>query len=172
MKSNAIFPIFEGIVSNLNAGSTSGPIGQAGTPWLRGMKEIVNLNARLVANDFLFDVTATLTATKAAIFTGKAGYIQGALITSNDAAASSVYAVDCATGTTYTAGTTAYSSTVLPVGGVYLAIGSTNPQFSGLLWSPYFKATLGLQVVAVAASDEATAATGTKVNWYDVRRNI
>ena len=173
MKANAIFPIAEGIVSfAANLASGEGPIGQAGTPWLRGLKEIINLNARVVSNDFLFDVATGLTATQSVIWTAKAGYLHGALATSTNSVAVTVLAIDKATATGYTTGATAYGATILPVTGVYLAAGSTNPQFTGTLWSPYFKATLGLMVYGVIASDEATGATASKVNWYDFRRNI
>lgn len=171
MKANSIFPIAEGLVSYLT--KNEAPMGQAGTPWLRGLKEIVNLNARLVANDFLFDVSAGVTDTQTVVFTAKAGYIYGALATSINATAVSAYFLDKATATGYTAGTTPYGATILPVGGVYLpAGGATTPQFSTMLWSPYFECTLGLMAYGILASNEATGATASAVNLYDFRRNI
>ena len=170
MKANALFPIMEGIVSTLGKGSI--PYAQAMTPWLRGAKEVINLAARLVENDFLFYVTEGINDTEDPIGADGDAWIYASLVKSVNTAAASIYLLDAVDATAYVPGTTAPGATIYPADVFNIPLGAaTTPVVFGHVYAPYNFFELGVQAVAVITSDQATGVTASTVNIYTFHRN-
>lgn len=170
MKANALFPIMEGIVSTLGKGGN--PYAQSLTPWLRGMKETINLAARFVENDFVFYVSAGLTDTEVAVTADGAKWVYGLLLKSVETVAHSVYTLDKAAATAYVPGTTAEGATVYHGPIFYAPIAAaTTPVVMGQAFFPYHYFALGVSAVSVDVSDQATGSTASTVNLYTFARN-
>jgi hypothetical protein len=171
MKANALFPIMEGIVSTTGAGSN--PYAQSVTTWLRAAKEVINLAARMVENDFLFYVTEGINDTEDPIGSDGDAWIYAALVRSKEDVAHSVYLLDAVDATAYVPGTTAPAATIYPgaVMNLPAAASTSTPVVFGQVYTPYNFFTLGVQVVSVDTSDQSTGSTAAYVNIYTFHRN-
>jgi hypothetical protein len=171
MKANSLFPIMEGIVSTTGKGSN--PYAQAVTSWLRGAKEVINLGARFVENDFLFYVTEGIAAAEVPIGADGDAWIYASLVRSTEDVAHSVYLLDALDATAYVPGTTAPGATIYPgaVMNLPAAASTSTPVVFGQVYAPYNFFELGVQAVSVDTSDQATGSTANYVNIYTFHRN-
>lgn len=171
MKANALYPILEGIVST--TGKSSNPYAQSLTPWLRALKESMNLAARLVENDFVFYLTAGADATEDPIGSDGDAWIYGMLVRSIEDVAHSVYLLDAVDATAYVPGTTAEGATIYhgPTINLPAAASTSTPVVMGHVFFPYAFFELGVQIVSVDTSDQSTGSTATYVNAYTIHRN-
>jgi len=171
MKANALFPIVEGIVSTTGQGSN--PYAQSLTPWLRALKESINLAARLVENDFLFYLTAGVNDTEDPIGSDGDAWLYGMLVRSIENVAHSVYLLDAVDATAYVPGTTAEGATIYhgPTMNLPAAASTSTPVVFGQVFFPYAFFELGVQVVSVDTSDQSTGSTSAYVNVYTFHRN-
>jgi len=171
MKANALYTIMEGIVSTLGKGSN--PYAQSVTPWLRASKEVINLAARMVENDFVFYVTEGVNDTEDPIGADGDAWIYSALVRSIEDVAHSVFLIDAVDATAYVPGTTAPAATIYPgaVMNLPAAASTSTPVVFGQVYTPYNFFELGVQVVSVDTSDQSTGSTASYVNVYTFHRN-
>lgn len=171
MKANALFPIMEGLVSTTGKGSN--PYAQSVTPWLRAAKEVINLAARMVENDFVFYVTEGINDSEDPIGSDGDAWIYAALVRSTEDVAHSVFLLDALDATAYVPGTTAPGATIYPgaVMNLPAAASTSTPVVFGQVYTPYNFFELGVQVVSVDTSDQSTGSTASRVNIYTFHRN-